>query len=53
MSNFKQSLLLLSVVMLTGLSALSSAPAEDKPHYGGVLRVALAGDPPSLDMHQE
>ncbi len=21
--------------------------------YGGVLRVAIAGDPPSLDMHQE
>jgi peptide/nickel transport system substrate-binding protein len=27
--------------------------AEEKPHYGGVLRVAIAGDPPSLDMHQE
>src|SRR4029453_6453755 len=27
--------------------------AEDKPRRGGMLRVALAGDPPSLDMHQE
>jgi peptide/nickel transport system substrate-binding protein len=53
MRGFKKSMLLLTVVMLTGLWAMSPALAEDKPHYGGVLRVALAGDPPSLDMHQE
>jgi peptide/nickel transport system substrate-binding protein len=53
MRGFKKSMLLLAVVMLTGLWARSSVLAEDKPHYGGVLRVALAGDPPSLDMHQE
>jgi peptide/nickel transport system substrate-binding protein len=27
--------------------------AEEKPRHGGVLRVALAADPPSLDTHQE
>ena len=53
MKAFKKSMLLLSVVLLTGLWAMLSALAEEKPRYGGVLRVALAGDPPSLDMHQE
>ena len=33
--------------------ATTGALAQDKPHKGGMLRVALAGDPPSLDMHQE
>ncbi len=45
--------LMLSVVMLVGLRAAPAALAEEKPQRGGVLRVALAGDPPSLDMHQE
>jgi len=45
--------LMLSVVMLVGLWAAPAALAQDKPQRGGVLRVALAGDPPSLDMHQE
>jgi len=27
--------------------------AEEQPRRGGILQVALAGDPPSLDMHQE
>jgi peptide/nickel transport system substrate-binding protein len=44
---------MLSVVMLVGLWAVPSALAEEKPRRGGILRVALAGDPPSLDMHQE
>jgi peptide/nickel transport system substrate-binding protein len=30
-----------------------SALAEDQPQHGGTLRIAIAGDPPSLDMHQE
>jgi peptide/nickel transport system substrate-binding protein len=30
-----------------------AAVAEEKPQRGGHLNVALAGDPPSLDMHQE
>ncbi len=53
MRGFKKSMWLLAVVMLMGLWTVSPALAEDKPHYGGVLRVALADDPPSLDMHQE
>jgi peptide/nickel transport system substrate-binding protein len=45
--------LMLSVVLVVGLWAVPAALAEEKPQKGGVLRVALAGDPPSLDMHQE
>src|SRR5919202_821203 len=45
--------LLLSIVLLAGLWDAPSALAEEKPRRGGILRVALAGDPPSLDMHQE
>ncbi len=53
MKGFKLSVFLIGVVMLMGLWAVPSALAEDQPRYGGILRVALAGDPPSLDMHQE
>ena len=53
MRGLKISALLLAVVMLVGLWAAPSALAEEKPRYGGMLRVAIAGDPPSLDMHQE
>ena len=45
--------LMLSVVLVVGLWAAPSALAQEKLQRGGVLRVALAGDPPSLDMHQE
>ena len=45
--------LMLSVVLVVGLWAVPSALAEEKPRRGGILNVALAGDPPSLDMHQE
>jgi peptide/nickel transport system substrate-binding protein len=45
--------LILSVVLVGGLWAAPTALAEEKPQKGGVLRVAIAGDPPSLDMHQE
>lgn len=31
----------------------SNAEAQGAPQRGGVLRVAIAGDAPSLDMHQE
>jgi peptide/nickel transport system substrate-binding protein len=44
---------LLSVVLMVGLWAAPAVLAEEKPRYGGILRVALAADPPSLDMHQE
>ena len=53
MRGFKRCVWLLSVVMLVGLWAAPAALAEEKPRHGGVLRVAIAGDPPSLDMHQE
>jgi len=45
--------LVLSVVLVVGLWAAPVALAEEQPRHGGVLRVAIAGDPPSLDMHQE
>ena len=45
--------LMLSVVMVVGLWAAPWTLAEEQPRRGGVLRVAIAGDPPSLDMHQE
>jgi peptide/nickel transport system substrate-binding protein len=39
--------------MLIGWWSGFAAVAEEKPQYGGIMRVAIAGDPPSLDMHQE
>lgn len=53
MRGFKKALCLLAMGLLVGLWTRPPVLAEDKPHYGGELRVALAGDPPSLDMHQE
>jgi peptide/nickel transport system substrate-binding protein len=53
MRGLKIGALLLCVVMLVGLWVVPPALAEEKLHRGGMLRVALAGDPPSLDMHQE
>ncbi len=44
--------LMLSVVMVVGLWAAPSALGEE-PRRGGIMNVALAADPPSLDMHQE
>jgi peptide/nickel transport system substrate-binding protein len=49
----KTGVLLLAVVLLVGLWTVPVALAQEKPRSGGTLRVALAGDPPSLDMHQE
>jgi peptide/nickel transport system substrate-binding protein len=53
MRGFKRGVLSLSVVLLVGLWAAPSALAQDQPRYGGIMNVAIAGDPPSLDMHQE
>src|SRR3989440_7484264 len=53
MKSFKTGALLLALVLLVGLSAVPVSLAQEKPRSGGVLRVALAGDPPRLDMHQE
>lgn len=53
MRQFSKSVVYVSLILLVGLLALSPALAAEKPQYGGVLRVAIAGDPPSIDMHQE
>ena len=45
----KRGVLFLSVVMLIGWWTGFAAIAEEKPQYGGTLRVAIAGDPPSLE----
>jgi len=44
---------LFSLIIVLGFWAATAAFGEEPPHYGGVLRVALPADPPSLDMHQE
>jgi peptide/nickel transport system substrate-binding protein len=51
----RRTLQVLAFVLVTGLSWWTAPRilAEDKPQRGGVLRVAIAGDAPSLDMHQE
>jgi hypothetical protein len=36
-----------------GLWSAPWALTAEKPQYGGILQVAVAGDLPSLDMHQE
>src|SRR5687768_5782825 len=43
----------LSVAMLLGLGMTPETRAEEKPRYGGIMKVAIEGDPPSLDAHQE
>jgi peptide/nickel transport system substrate-binding protein len=45
--------IMLSVVMLVGLWAAPTALADEKPQRGGLLNVALAANPPSLDVQQE
>jgi peptide/nickel transport system substrate-binding protein len=39
--------------MFIALAGVPPGLAADQGQYGGTLRVAIAGDPPSLDMHQE
>jgi peptide/nickel transport system substrate-binding protein len=53
MKGLKFTVFCLGVATLIALWAAPPAVAEEKPRYGGILNVALAGDPPSLDMHQE
>ena len=45
--------LILSIVLVVGLWVAPVALAEEKPRRGGILNVALAANPPSLDVHQE
>lgn len=42
-----------SVVVLLGLVFAPAAVLAEEPQRGGILKVSLSGDPPSLDMHQE
>jgi peptide/nickel transport system substrate-binding protein len=53
MHSSKAPALVLSMVVLIGLGVAPLALAAEQPQYGRILRVALAADPPSLDMHQE
>jgi hypothetical protein len=53
MHGVKVSIAVLCLVTLIGLWTAPIALAEEQPRSGGILQVALAGDPPSLDMHQE
>src|SRR5690606_41582566 len=38
-------------VLLVGLAVGAVATAQAEPQYGGSLRVAITGDPPTLDPH--
>ena len=49
----KMGVCVLTVLLCMGLWSVSLAPAAEQPRHGGIMRVALAADPPSLDMHQE
>lgn len=49
----KMSVCLLTVLLCMGLWGAPWALAAEKPQYGGILHMAVAGDLPSLDMHQE
>jgi peptide/nickel transport system substrate-binding protein len=53
MRSFKVGVFILSVVVLMGLWTVSLAIAQEQPRRGGILQVALAADPPSLDAQQE
>jgi peptide/nickel transport system substrate-binding protein len=53
MRGVKLSVFFSSAMILIGLATVPLALAAEQPRYGGVLNVALAADPPSLDMHQE
>jgi peptide/nickel transport system substrate-binding protein len=53
MQGIRAKVAVLCLVALIGLWAVPMALAGEQPRRGGTLQVALAGDPPSLDMHQE
>jgi len=53
MRRLTQSMLALSVMTLLALGLTPAGSAQDTPQRGGILNVALSGDPPSMDMHQE
>jgi len=53
MRRFTWSALTASAVLLMGLAFAPTAALAEEPQRGGILKVSLSGDPPSLDMHQE
>ncbi|HEX9871894.1 MAG TPA: ABC transporter substrate-binding protein, partial [Candidatus Tectomicrobia bacterium] len=53
MRRFTIGIFLLILIMFLGFWSAPSAFAGEQPVRGGVLRIALPADPPSLDMHQE
>ena len=53
MPGLKARVLTSSMMLLIGLGIVSLAVAAEQPRSGGIFRVALPADPPSLDMHQE
>jgi hypothetical protein len=36
---------------LTALPSAAQAPSSEAPRMGGVLKAAMIGEPPSLDLH--
>src|SRR5512134_3435675 len=44
---------ILSFVLFISFGAAPMALAQEQPQRGGILQVALAADPPSLDAQQE
>ncbi|MGH8057892.1 MAG: ABC transporter substrate-binding protein [Candidatus Entotheonellia bacterium] len=53
MRDCKMGVFFLTVMLSIGLWSAPWALAEETPRRGGILQVAVVGDPPSLDMHQE
>ncbi|HEV8142095.1 MAG TPA: hypothetical protein VGQ77_04510 [Methylomirabilota bacterium] len=41
----------LVLALLVALIAVTPALAQEQPRTGGVLKVAMIGEPPSLDLH--
>ncbi len=53
MRRSRRGLHVFGIAVLIGLVVIGSALAQEEPRYGGILKVAIAGDAPSLDIHQE
>jgi peptide/nickel transport system substrate-binding protein len=45
--------LVASALLLSGWAFSPTVGLAEEPQRGGILKVSLSGDPPSLDMHQE
>ncbi len=53
MRTWSKGMQLLIALLLLILWIVPAGAADEEPVYGGVMKVAIQGDPPSLDMHQE